>query len=1144
MKWLKVSAVLGLSISMWSGPTASAFTGSGLPSALNTRDFHPLGHNVYTPEKKNAQLETDKIVLKLEKSLTSADYYKSGTKLIRSVPELGYAVVQVKDKKGFGKAIAYFQKSTKVLSAAPSVSYLPQATPDPKVSKQYFLNTLQVDEAHKLAGTKKVKVAVIDQGIDRKHPEIDSKVIEAINVADPMNAPMPDFHGTHVGGIIAGEKGNGVGGYGVSQNAELISIDVFDRGWGASDYIVAEGILEAVNQGAKVINMSLGFSRPSPILEEAVNAALAKNVTVVASAGNRGNNTPNYPASYEGVISVGSTNDKNALSSFSSYGTAVDVVAPGEDIYAPLYDYEWKSTFYNLSGTSMSAPMVSGLASQLLAKHPSLKPSEVEYIIEHTAKDLGSAGYDTSYAHGLIQPVAALKFDPKKIPAAVKNPANDAEILKSAESLTFTGMSTEKKNYFAKASQMHWYKFPVTEGDYIQTQLIGAANYDYKYDARVFGENQSYSVSINRHQDDHSEAGLLKAPFTGVMVIGVKDANGNYDDSTGKKSSYTLKIDKTKTPPKDENTAENMKKVDALPFDYSSETLFGGEKGDQDYYELSVKEPQLVKVATKGVPGVNTGIRVYMKSEEMPPEGEGKGVITEKGDEPEGEEGGSSLEEPMFMSNSNGSGDGEVLTFPAMPDVTYYVEITNQEFFSGNFFEEMFFERKEESKPEQSLLPYELSITSKVISGDEDGLSAHNGDEEEEDREEDSETRFVEHVIEQSTPYEVGGSASGYIQTPDDADHFKFTSGEAGVYEFNFGDAGLPMAMILKAKEVQDEDGKLYKYFEPVSYNFDFTYSGIELKKKMVAGLEKNTQYVLRIMQNEMDSNVSFDPYSFTSKLSYANVADSYEPNNDLKLPVKALPSTWSVKGNFASAGDYDPYYFKAKEDGIIEASLKKDEVTSTLLKKYPAELLADYVGLISVVEDVNQNQKIDEEEFGTLKFFSKNYYTGTTRGSFKAKKGKGYFVVAEGWMQNSSNLSLLPYTLKLQSVNKKDEDAGSVVQRNKPSKPLSLKKVNSTRSEFSGYLNAGKTGGDEDWIQYKTVRPMKAKITLDVPLDLDGVITVYQNGRAIASSDHYVDGDDEVLYVNFKYGTYYIEVKDRFGKASTTPYKLTVSKQ
>ncbi|MFC0187297.1 S8 family serine peptidase [Fictibacillus aquaticus] len=1169
-KWLKVTAALGLSVSLLGGPaTAGASTKPAWQQNKNLlKNFDLFGHNVQMPEKKAKELSTDTLVLKMKKPITSTDLKKSGTTLVRSIPKLGYTVVKVKDKKKLQKAAAYFSQSSKVATVAPSTLSVPLGYADPKVSKQYFLKTLQVSEAQKLAGTRKVKVAVIDQGIDRKHPELDSRVSTSINMADPMNMPLADYHGTHVAGIIAGEKDNGIGGYGINQNVELISLDVFDRGFDASDYVIAEAILEAVNQGAKVINMSLGGSMSSPIMEEAVKMAVEKGVTIVAAAGNESSDSPSYPAAYEGVISVGSTNAKNELSSYSNFGPSVDVVAPGEDIYAPLYDYELKSMFYNLSGTSMASPMVAGLASLLLSKYPSLKPAEIEYIIEHTSKDLGSKGYDRKFAHGLIQPAAALKFNPKSIPSSVKYPASEMseeEIFEAAAELSFDDEIT-KNAYFTKPNQVHWYKFPVGEGEKIQTKLTGVANYDYKLDIIVIGEDGMDMMSVNKHQDNETEAKLYTSPISGDMIIGVSDANSNYDDTTGKSSNYSLKISRPGVVT-DKNTTEQPALVSGLPYT-GTETIFNEEGVDSDFYKFSVNEEQVVKVTTSGIPGVDTSLNVGIEVTETP-EGEDQEKALD-GEEGEGGEGEETYTEIIASSDSKGIGYGEKMTFTAEPGVEYVVSTTNEMYMEEEFYFEGEFSF---SPPEVSSLPYSIRLESKVFPTDEDGLSMGGGEEEEMEEEFGQEANMI---LESALPYSIGSEGTGYFQSFEDADYFKFTPTESGIYEFMFNEKAIPMATILKVtemgeevadeEEVEDEEiieededtgeegevvdeeegegeeeGEVLRDLIPISFNYDWGWEGVILNKSMFAGLEKGTEYVIQLNNDEMASSIPFDAYSFTSKKRFGDVRDSYEPNDDLTKKIKSLPTSMSVKGNFAFAGDIDPFYFRAKQDGIMNASLKKDTITSSMLKKYPKELLADYEGIVFMLEDVEGNQIIDEEDFSTLKLVGKPSYNGTTRGSFKTKKGQGYFVIALGFVMSQSNLSVLPYTLKLDSANRKDEDAGSVVKGNKPSKPLKLKKSGTTGFKYDGYLNMNTKGGDSDWLEYKVTKTKKSTITFATPSDNDGVINLYRDGKKVASANYYVDGDDEVLNYTVRPGTYYIEVKDRYGRSSTAPYKLSI---
>jgi serine protease len=154
--------------------------------------------------------------------------------------------------------------------------------------------------------------------------------------------------------------------------------------------VIAEGITYAADQGAEVINMSLGGSDPTGTLAAAVEYAYGKGSTLVAASGNSGTETLMHPAAHEKVIAVGSLRDATNLSAFSNYGSGLSLVAPGENIYSTRLGGGYTSS----SGTSMSAPFVAGLAAMLSGIDASLSPAQIQDIMEQTAVDLGDPGLD------------------------------------------------------------------------------------------------------------------------------------------------------------------------------------------------------------------------------------------------------------------------------------------------------------------------------------------------------------------------------------------------------------------------------------------------------------------------------------------------------------------------------------------------------------------------------------------------------------------------------------------------------------------------------------------------------------------------------------------------------------------------------
>ena len=242
-------------------------------------------------------------------------------------------------------------------------------------------------------------IAIIDTGIDFGHPEFSGRILSGYDFENEDSNPQDDNgHGTHVAGIAAGAGNNGTGIAGICWDAQIIPVKVLDHSGDGTYGNVARGIIWAVDQGAEIINLSLGAAYESQTLQDAVNYALDNGVVLVAASGNDGVEGVYYPAAYQGVIAVGAVNQNNQHAYFSNYGPQVALAAPGQSIYSTNYGsgYSYKS------GTSMAAPMVTGSIA-LISEVFGYSPASSLFILEDTAQDLGIPYKDEMYGYGLIR---------------------------------------------------------------------------------------------------------------------------------------------------------------------------------------------------------------------------------------------------------------------------------------------------------------------------------------------------------------------------------------------------------------------------------------------------------------------------------------------------------------------------------------------------------------------------------------------------------------------------------------------------------------------------------------------------------------------------------------------------------------------
>lgn len=254
-------------------------------------------------------------------------------------------------------------------------------------------------------GKSSVIIAIIDTGIDYTHEDLAGKVIKGYDFVNEDFDPKDDNgHGTHVAGIAGAIANNGRGIAGVCPGCSLLAVKVVTADGAGANSWIANGIANAVNLGARVINLSLGGLERSQTILLAVQQAYQQGVVIVAASGNDGSGVTLYPAGFSEVIAVGATNQYGSRASFSSYGSHLELAAPGQAIYSTLPGNAYEAW----NGTSMACPHVAGLAGLIFSYDSTLTNTAVRQIMNGTAQDLGDSGRDSYFGYGRINASSAL----------------------------------------------------------------------------------------------------------------------------------------------------------------------------------------------------------------------------------------------------------------------------------------------------------------------------------------------------------------------------------------------------------------------------------------------------------------------------------------------------------------------------------------------------------------------------------------------------------------------------------------------------------------------------------------------------------------------------------------------------------------
>ena len=275
-----------------------------------------------------------------------------------------------------------------------------------EASKVYGLNKVEAATAWDFSsGRSDIVLAILDTGIDRGHIEFAGRIVAGYDFINDDDAPDDDHgHGTHVAGIAAAAADNGQGSAGVCPRCQIMPVKVLGSGNSGTWGTVAAGIYFAVDNGARVINLSLTSSATSRTLEDAIAYAQEHDVIVVAASGNAASSVPYYPAAIPWVVAVSATTDDDTLWSSSNIGEHLDLAAPGHRIYSTYKE----GSYAYMTGTSMASPYVTGLAGLVASLDSTLSASTIIDLMAANADDLGDEGKDAHFGYGRINAYATL----------------------------------------------------------------------------------------------------------------------------------------------------------------------------------------------------------------------------------------------------------------------------------------------------------------------------------------------------------------------------------------------------------------------------------------------------------------------------------------------------------------------------------------------------------------------------------------------------------------------------------------------------------------------------------------------------------------------------------------------------------------
>lgn len=447
-------------------------------------------------------------------SEVAAEVAAGGGRVSSKIDKLDVHVVRVPAEK-WAKLKEKLAKNPKYEYVEEDAQGMGLWTPnDPSFGNQWHLARISAPAGWDLTtGSNSVIIAVLDTGIQMNHPDLQGRILPGWDYVNNDSNPSDDHgHGTAVAGAAAAIGNNGVGVTGVAVNVKILPFKVLNSSNYGYYSAWASAIIAAADQGARVINMSMGGTSSSSTLQNAVNYAWNKGSIVVVAAGNSGSSAPTYPAACSNALAVSATNSSDTKSGWSNYGSYVRICAPGENILTT----HMGGSYAGWSGTSLSAPIVSGAAALVAALRPEFSSADIVNALLQGADDLGATGRDDFYGYGRLNVSRSLQIAWGTTSADTTRPVTSLSIPNSVSSLSGSNM------VYADASDN-----------------VGVTRIEILIDGTKVAQSSSASIDFNWDTTSYSNA-------SHTVTAVAYDAAGNSGNAA---QTVTVNNASTPTPP-------------------------------------------------------------------------------------------------------------------------------------------------------------------------------------------------------------------------------------------------------------------------------------------------------------------------------------------------------------------------------------------------------------------------------------------------------------------------------------------------------------------------------------------------------------------------------------------------------------------